>query len=128
MGRNLRLGRRAVVEMSPPLGRVFEVVRETWDLSADPRATPPSCELVAADRSASDAADLARRAAGAHSRHGFHKATSAWWAVSGDKFHRFVVRPRRRAPPILVVGLGIAGLAALTTLGLSRTRRGAAAR
>jgi hypothetical protein len=124
MRRDLRPGRRPVVEMSTPLGRVFEVVRETWHLSADPRATPPTCELVASDRSASDAADLARRAAGAHSRHGFHKPSRAWWAVSGAEFHRFVVRPRRRAPSILVVGLGIAGLAALTTFGLSGRRRG----
>ncbi len=113
----------ATIPTHRALGLGYTVVRETWDLSADPKTTRPSVEVVASARSASDAADLGRAAAASHARHGFHKPSGAWWAVDERLFHRFAVRPRHRAPGLLLVGLGLAGLAGLSFL---RRRRGAA--
>lgn len=95
-------------------------MRETWDIGADPKVTPPSIEVVASRRSAADAADLGRAAAHAFARHGFHKASGAWWAVEQRLFHRFAVRPRHRARNALLLGLGLAGLVALGLRDLAR--------
>ena len=104
------------------LGLGYSLVRETWDLAADPKATKPLTEVVASARSASDAADLGRSAAVSYARHGFHKPSGAWWAVDERLFHRFAVRPRHRTPSLLLVGLGLAGLAGLSLLRRRRAR------
>lgn len=97
------------------LGRVFNVTRETWRLTDDPSAVAPQTELLVTRRSASDAADLARDAAEAYSRHGFHKPSGAWWAADDERFHRFVVHAGRRGgTTVLLLVSGLAGLAALT--------------
>jgi len=103
------------------LGLGYSLVRETWDIGADPKALKPLVEVVASRRSAADAADLGRSAAQAYPRHGFHKATGAWWAVEQRLFHRFAVRPRHRAPTALLLGLGLAGVAALWLRGVGRS-------
>lgn len=95
------------------LGLGYTLVRETWDIGADPKTTPPIVEVVASRRSAAEAADLGRCAAQAFGRHGFHRASRASWATEGRLFHRFAVRPHHRARTALLLGLGLAGLAAL---------------
>lgn len=117
------LRHRPAIPAHHALGLGYSVVRETWDLAADPKATKPLTEVVASARSASEAADLGRAAAVSYARHGFHKPSGAWWAADERRFHRFAVRPRRRAASLLVVGLGLASLAGLSLL---RLRRGAA--
>ncbi|MDP3747504.1 MAG: hypothetical protein Q8Q88_10705, partial [Phenylobacterium sp.] len=52
----------------------------------------------------------------------FHKPSGAWWAADERLFHRFAVRPRYRTRSLLLVGLGLAGLAGLSLL---LRRRGA---
>lgn len=110
------LRHRPSIPSHAPLGLGYSLVRETWDIGADPKITPPSIEVVASRRSAADAADLGRSSAQAFARHGFHKASGAWWAVEQRLFHRFAVRPRHRAPTALLLGLGLAGLAGLAAL------------
>jgi hypothetical protein len=110
------------------LGRVFGVTQETWRLSDDPTATRPTTELLVSGRTASDAADLARLAAGAFHEHGFHKPSGAWWGADDTHFHRFVVhagRQRRRRAKATLIGSGAAGVAALALVGFlySRGRR-----
>lgn len=109
-----------VISSDRPLGRVFSVVRETWPLTADPQETPPETEVIASDRSASEAADVARDAASAYARFGFHKPSGAWWSADGERFHRFAVRARPRHRTALLVGAGLAGVAALALLGRGR--------
>lgn len=110
------LGRRPVAPGRLALGRVFRVVQESWPLSADPKATPPVRAVVASDRSASDAADLARAAAEAFPRHGFHKPSRSWWGSDGEQFHRFAVRARGSRFSAVALGLGAAGVTLLTLL------------
>jgi len=116
------LRHRPAIAAHHALGLGYSLVRETWDLSADPKATKPLTEVVASARSASDAADLGRSAAVSYARHGFHKPSGAWWAVDERLFHRFAVRPRHRTRNMLLVGLGLAGLAGPALL---KRRRGA---
>ena len=66
------LGPKATVTTTRPLGRIFNVTRETWLLTDDPQQKPPRMELIIADHTASEAADLARDAAVEFPRHGFH--------------------------------------------------------
>jgi hypothetical protein len=97
------------------LGRVFQVTRETWALSSDPRKVRPQVEAVATRKTASEAADFAREAAEAYPRHGFHKPSRAWWAAEEAWFHRFVVhvaRKRGGASLALLVASGLVGLIA----------------
>ena len=95
------------------LGRVFSVIQETWQTSADPKKTPPQQLQLVSRRSASDAADLAREAAMAYEQHGFHKQSGAWWGSDGVEFHRFVVAARRnRHGSGLLLGMGLAAIAA----------------
>jgi hypothetical protein len=103
------------------LGRAFSVVRQSWNLTDDPRVRPPKVEVLATRRTASEAADLAREAAWSFKRYGFHKPSGAWWGADAETFHRFVVRPG--APSIrsgALAALTLAGVAAFT---LSRRRQ-----
>jgi len=113
------LARAPILEEGPSLGRVFALERESWLLSEDPRAVTPRVELLASRRTALEAADLAREAAEAFDRHGFHKPSGAWWASDGVRLHRFAVRPQRPAPaPGLIVGSGLAALGALAAVAI----------
>ena len=104
------------------MGRVFAVTCETWRLSDDPQKVAPQTELMASRRSAADAADIAREAAEAFSRHGFHKPSASWWAADGTLFHRFVVHGGpRHGKTALIVGAGLAGIVAAVLT--SRGRR-----
>lgn len=107
------LRRRPTISTHAPLGRVFNVLRETWRLDDDPKRTAPDSSFIATGRSAAEAADLAREWAGRFQRHGFDKASGAWWAVEGERIHRVTVAPKRRRPVGLALGLGAAGLAAV---------------
>jgi hypothetical protein len=105
------LNSRSRIEPYAALGRVFSVVRETWQLKDDPKKTPPKTELLTAQRSASDAADVARDAAAALPQHGFHKPSGAWWGSDGQDFHRFLITSRGDrglATMVLPIALGIA--------------------
>ncbi|MFC3069097.1 hypothetical protein [Phenylobacterium soli] len=107
----------------PTLGRVFNVTRESWKLTDDPKVIRPRRERVASGRTASDAADLARASAESFADHGFHKPSGAWWASDGTDFHRYVVHTGRRGPPpAVLIATGLAG-AALAILHLSGGRR-----
>src|SRR5579871_2379699 len=112
------LARAPILQDGPILGRVFAVERESWLLSEDPRVTAPRTELLASRRTALEAADLAREAAEAFDRHGFHKPSGAWWASDGLRLHRFAVRPLKPAVPGVVVGSGLAALGALAAVAL----------
>jgi hypothetical protein len=108
------LRHRTPISRSSSLGRVFNVTRETWELTADPRLVRPQTQLVVSGRTASDAADIAREAAEAFARHGFHKPSGSWWGASESAFHRFVVHAGRRgSTAALVLISGVAGLAAV---------------
>ncbi len=107
------LRRRPTISTHAPLGRVFNVLRETWRLDDDPKRTTPDSGFIATGRSAAEAADLARETAARFQRHGFDKASGAWWAVEGGLIHRITVAPKRRQSVGLALGLGAAGLAAL---------------
>ena len=118
------LSLRSRTRAGAPLGRVFSVVRQTWELTDDPRKVRPKEQPLATGRTASDAANLARDAASAFQSHGFHKPSGAWWATEETLFHRFLVATDRRprAAPLLV-GIGVTALA-LTALGAAlRARR-----
>ncbi|MFI4967057.1 MAG: hypothetical protein ACHP9T_17030 [Caulobacterales bacterium] len=119
------LGPNAAVATTQSLGRIFNVTRETWLLTDDPKAKPPQLELMVAARTASEAADLARDAAAEFSRHGFHKPSGAWWAADNKRFHRFVVHTGRRrgATGLPLAVLAVAGVAALGLAGLGLRRR-----
>lgn len=106
------------------LGRVFGVTQETWALSDDPKTTRPKRRLLVSGRTASEAADFARFTAASFSEHGFHKPSGAWWCADTSEFHRFVVhagRYRRRGKAVLI-GSGVAGVAAVALLGLWHSR------
>jgi hypothetical protein len=126
------LARAPILEEGPSLGRVFAVVRETWLLSEDPRAIAPRTELLASRRTALEAANLAREAAEAFDRHGFHKPSGAWWGSDGARLHRLAVRPNRSPGPNMIVGSGLAALSALAAVTLfnafRKTRRRARSR
>lgn len=109
------------------LGLGYTLLRETWDIGADPKVTRPMVKVMASRRSASDAADLGRSSAQAFARHGFHKPSGAWWATEQRQFHRFAVRPRHRARSGLMLELGPTGVAALWLRGFGRrpTHQGA---
>jgi hypothetical protein len=114
----------AGISKTAALGRVFNVSRETWRLTDDPKAVRPRTEVLVTRRTASDAADIAREAAEAYSRHGFHKPSGSWWAAEEALFHRFVVRAGRPgATTALVLVSGLAGLAGLAAVALARRRR-----
>ncbi len=106
---------------------MFNVTRETWRLSDDPQAVAPETEAVVTGRTAADAADLAREAAEAHPRHGFHKPSGSWWGADETHFHRYVVHAGRRAHAAAGV-LVVSGLLGLTALALARGRRPKAAK
>lgn len=92
-------------------GRHFNVIQESWRLDSDPSEVAPITAVIASQRSASEAADLARQAAAGYARNGYHKPSRAWWGAGGGGIHRFrVLSPRRVSN--LAVGLGAAGLAA----------------
>ncbi len=119
------LGSNATVATTRPLGRIFNVTRETWLLIEDPQKKPPRMELIIAARTASEAADLAREVAAEFPRHGFHKPSGAWWGADEERFHRFVVHTGRRTNaqswPLAVLALG--GVAALGLVGLGLRRK-----
>jgi hypothetical protein len=113
--------RTGLSKKAAALGRVFDVTRETWSLTDDPRVVAPTTDLLVTRRTASDAADLARAAAEAFPRHGFHKPSGAWWGADEARFHRFVVHAgRRKSAGALLV---LSSLAGLVALGLLRERR-----
>jgi hypothetical protein len=115
---------------SASLGRVFGVTEETWRVSDDPATTRPQRQLLVSQRTASEAADFARFTAASFAEHGFHKPSGAWWGAEDTHFHRFVVHAGRRPRTgrAVLIGSGVAGVAALALLGLwhSRGRRGTA--
>jgi hypothetical protein len=110
-----RLSRKA------SLGRAFTVVRQSWRLSDDPRSTPPDVAVLASRRTAAEAADLAREAAWAFKRYGFHKPSGAWWGADSETFHRFMVRPSARLNAGALAAVALAGVAAVA---LSRRKPG----
>jgi hypothetical protein len=119
------LRHRTNIASGPALGRVCAVIRESWRLDADPRQVPPEIEVLAARRTAGEAADLAREAAGVFRRNGYHKPSRAWWGADETTFHRFRVRsgPSRAASAVLL-GSGLAAVAALAVgAGLRRRAR-----
>lgn len=102
----------------PALGRVFTVNRESWRLKDDPQSVRPRVEVVASRRTAADAADIARDAALAYRRHGYDKATRAWWGADRTSFHRFRVEgPKARPGLAIAVVSAVAGLAVIAVLG-----------
>src|SRR5262245_2039503 len=107
------------------LGRNYCVLRQTWPASDDPETVQPAESLLASDRTASDAADLAREVAALFPQHGYEKVTRCWWAKDSKNYHRFYVaeqKPRPSGPVMLMVGLSAAlGLAAIG--GAARTRK-----
>lgn len=107
------LNARRQVSRKASLGRAFTVTRQSWRLTDDPRTTPPEVEVLATRRTASEAADLAREAAWAFKRNGFHKPSGAWWGADGETFHRFMVRPSSQATAGALAALAVAGVAAL---------------
>ena len=118
------LGPKATVTTTRPLGRIFNVTRETWLLTDDPQQKPPRMELIIADHTASEAADLARDAAVEYPRHGFHKPSGAWWAADDEQFHRFMIHTgRRTAPPSWPLVLALGGVAAIGMVGLGLRRK-----
>jgi hypothetical protein len=108
------IDRSGDIPRTAPLGRVFNVTRETWRLSDDPARVRPAQSWLTTGKTAAEAADFAREAAAGFPRHGFHRRSGAWWAVEGEWFHRFAVhtQPKRKAA-ILLVATGLAGVAAL---------------
>lgn len=91
---------------------MFSVTQETWRLADDPAHVAPQTEVIASRRTAADAADIARGAAAAFRRHGFHKPSGCWWGADDLLFYRFVVRAGPpRAAVALAVGASLAGLA-----------------
>lgn len=76
---------------------------------------------MATKRSASEAADLAREAAWAFKRYGFHKPSGAWWGADGEMFHRFMVGPNARGTTSALLAVALAGLAAVA---ISQRRSG----
>jgi hypothetical protein len=106
-----RFLRHTVISNRGSLGRNFGVSRESWRLTDDPKRTRPKVERLLSQSSASDAADLARAAAEAFARHGFHKPSGAWWGADEGFFHRFVVqRDRSPKPAALLLASGILGV------------------
>ena len=106
------LSSRTRTRTGASLGRVFSVIRQTWQTTDDPRKTRPKELALATSRTASDAADVAREAAGAFRSYGFHKASGAWWASEDGEFHRFlIVRDQRGHVAPALLGLGVAALA-----------------
>jgi hypothetical protein len=125
------LGHNTAITTTQSLGRIFNVTRETWLLTDDPQVTQPRMALMAADRTASEAADFAREDGSKFARHGFHKPSGAWWAANGQDFHRFVVhtgrRDRRSKAPLVVLAVAGVTLLGLAGLGMRRRRPGEAA-
>jgi hypothetical protein len=93
---------------------VFNVSCETWRLADDPKIVPPQVVRIVSGRTASDAADLARQAAEAHPRHGFHKPSASWWGADETHFHRYVVHVGRRGQTAagVLLASGLLGVAA----------------
>lgn len=116
------LRRRPTISTHAPLGRVFNVLRETWRLQDDPKRIAPETGFIATGRTAAEAADLARETAAGFRRHGFDKASGAWWAVEGERFHRITVAPRRKRRLGLAISLGAAGLASVLVASAIRGR------
>lgn len=102
------------------------MLRQTWPASADPQTAKPSESLLASDRTASDAADLAREVASLFPEHGFEKVTRCWWAKDQESYHRFYVSAQKKkaGPIMLMVGVSAAlSLAALGGAARTRTRK-----
>ncbi len=117
------LGAKPAITLHAALGRVFNVTRETWRLTDDPKRIAPRTELILAAHTASEAADLARDAAAQFPRSGFHKPSGAWWGADAEDFHRFVVHPgRRRRSGGVLAALALTAVAALGVARLSRRR------
>ena len=53
---------------------------------------------------------MAREAAAGFPKHGFDKASGAWWGVESGMIHRITVAPKRKRPVGLALGLGAAGI------------------
>jgi len=107
-----------------PLGRVYSVRRETWRLQDDPQRTRPTVEVLASRRTAAEAADVAREAAAAFDRRGFHKPSGAWWGADETSFHRFRVQRAQPAPGLVFALVSAAaGLAVWSALRERRARR-----
>ena len=117
------LNYRSQTRAGARLGRVFSVIEQTWPLSADPKKVRPAETALATQRTAAEAADLARDAADRFRAHGFHKPSGAWWGADEGKFHRFLVAPERRAHAgQIALGLGAAVLA-IAAVGAARRNR-----
>ena len=112
------LARAPILEEGPTLGRVFAVVRESWLLSEDPRTVAPRSETVVSRHTALEAADLAREAAEAFERFGFHKPSGAWWGSDGVRLHRFAIRAQKPSASGMILGSGLAALGAIAVVAL----------
>jgi len=112
-----------VISRKGALGRDFAVTQETWALTDDPAAVKPRRRLLASRKTASEAADLARDAAGAYAQNGYHKPSRAWWAAEEGEFHRFLVHPDRRPGAALLLASGLAGAAIALLHQRSRGRK-----
>lgn len=117
------LRQERVIRSSETYGRALSVTAEGWRLSDDPRRVKPKAELLASNRTAADAAALARMAASLLPEHGFHKPSGAWWGSDGERFYRFRIHGRRPGFAAVVLASGVAGAAAIY-LGLRHARRG----
>ncbi|WP_293898312.1 hypothetical protein [Phenylobacterium sp.] len=126
---NRFLTHTTVISRKAALGRVVNVTRETWRLSDDPQAVRPEVLSLVIGLTASEAADLAREAAEAMPRHGFHKPSSSWWGADETQFHRFVVHtgPRHKRTGLLIasglLGLAVAALVRRQGRGRAKDKR-----
>lgn len=114
------LRHRPTIPSQRPLGRVYGVTRQSWSLDVDPKKVAPERLIVAADRTAAEAADIARTEAMAMSRNGFHKPSGAWWGVEDGRFHRFVVARRSPRKAAIVAAAGMAGVAVFALIARGR--------
>lgn len=97
------------------LGRIFNVTRESWRLTDDPRIVRPKTLTCLVGQTAADAADGARALAEVFPRYGFHKPSASWWGADASHFHRFIVhvgRLKRPGTAVLVIS-SLTGLVAL---------------
>lgn len=108
------------------LGRNHCVLRQTWRASDDPQTAVPDESLFASDRTAAEAADLAREVASLFPQYGYEKVTRCWWAKDRDSYHRFYVSAQKPRPTALMLMVGVSaalGLAALGGVARTRTRK-----
>jgi hypothetical protein len=106
------------------LGRNHCVLRQTWLASADPTTAQPAESLLASDRTASDAADLARQVAALFPQHGYEKVTRCWWAKDAENYHRFYVAEQKPRQSAMMLMLGVSAALSVAAIGgVARARK-----